>query len=753
MGTGAYRSLCACLVVLLAVGGGRVLAWKPADGPLKTRWTDEVSPEKALPEYPRPQMVRNRWTNLNGLWQYAIRPKSEVETPTKWDGEILVPFCVESALSGVKKPATPEERLWYRRAFPSSALAGQKRLLLHFGAVDWECTAWVNGKEVGHHTGGYDPFTFDVTDALKPTAGENELIVAVTDPTNTGTQPRGKQVLSPKGIFYTAVTGIWQTVWLEPVPKAYISSLKIAPDIDRELVTITAEGADERFRVTVYEPELQGKLMSTTKIGKRDAPVEVPIPNPHLWSPDDPKCYAVEVELLDPDNATTDRVSSYFGMRKIEVKKDADGLNRLCLNNKVLFEYGPLDQGWWPDGLYTAPTDAALKYDIEMTKRFGMNMIRKHVKVEPARWYYWCDQLGVLVWQDMPSGDVDKSAEGKANYRKELKSLIDGLRNVPSIVMWVPFNEGWGQHDTAEVVDWIAHYDPTRVVNEASGWTDKGSGDVADMHNYPGPGMREPESKRVCVLGEFGGLGMPVSGHTWQAEKNWGYVSFDSADKLTDAYVDLLTMMRPLIGQGLSAAVYTQTTDVEVEVNGLMTYDRERVKMNEARMVEAAKKLFETPPKMTVLAATSETKPQTWRYIMTKPKSHWAEAGFDDSKWRSGPGGFGTEETPRAVVRSGWDTSDIWLRRTFKIDSLPENGQLMLTAHHDDDAEVYLNGRLVRSLAGFTRHYVPSWLDDESRNALHVGENTIAVHCHQTTGGQYIDVGLSDVIKAKPPRP
>src|SRR4051812_32414828 len=507
-------------------------AWEPAEGPLKTRWTKDVTPENALSEYPRPQMVRDKWTNLNGLWQYAIGPKDEPQ-PKKWDGEILVPFCIESALSGVKRAVKPDERLWYRRTFPSTALAGQKKLLLHFGAVDRECTVWVNGKEVGRHSGGYDPFTFDVTEALRSGVTENELVVAVTDPTDTGTQPRGKQVLNPKGIFYTAVTGVWQTVWLEPVPEQSIRSVKITPNVDKSEVEIALELASAgSVRLRVSD---DGKSVGAATADHRNV-VTIPIPHAKLWSPDDAHLYDLNIELLD-GGKVVDTVTTYFGMRKIEVKKDADGLNRLWLNNKVLFQYGPLDQGWWPDGLYTSPTDAALKYDIEMTKRLGMNMIRKHVKVEPARWYYWCDHLGVLVWQDMPSGDFDKSVDAKTNYRKELKSLIDGLRNFPSIVMWVPFNEGWGQHDTAEVVDWISTYDPTRIVNEASGWTDKGSGDVADMHNYPGPGMREPEAKRVCVLGEFGGLGMPVSGHTWQAEKNWGYVSYENADALTAAYV------------------------------------------------------------------------------------------------------------------------------------------------------------------------------------------------------------------------
>jgi len=732
-------------VVALAVVGLAVAAapaWEAAKGPLATRWSKDVSPEHALPEYPRPQMVREKWTNLNGLWQYAIRPKA-AEQPIRWDGEILVPFCAESALSGVKKAVRPEERLWYKRTFPSSVLAGEKRLLLHFGAVDWACTVSVNGKEVGKHTGGYDPFTFDITDTLKPGDAENELIVTVTDPSDTGTQPRGKQVLHPKGIFYTAVTGIWQTVWLEPVPSPYIESLKVVPDVDRGMVAITvyATGGD---RVTLKA--LDGKNVIAEKRGQPKQTIELAIPNAKLWSPDSPHLYDLVVELSEGGKAI-DSVSSYFGMRKIVVQKDEQGRNRLMLNNQALFQYGPLDQGWWPDGLYTAPTDEALKYDIEMTKRLGMNMARKHVKVEPARWYYWCDKLGLLVWQDMVSGDADKTVESKANYRRELKAMIDALHHFPSIVMWVPFNEGWGQYDTPEVAAWVKKYDPSRPVNEASGWHDKGSGDVSDMHNYPGPGMRPVEPNRVSVLGEFGGLGMPTKGHTWQDEKNWGYVSYDNSGALTDAYVDLLTMMRPLVGEGLSAAVYTQTTDVEIEVNGLMTYDRDRVKMDERRITEAAKKLYQPAPTMLVLLPTSETEAETWRYTTSKPAAEWMQPAFDDSRWGMGPGGFGTKQTPRAVVRTEWSSPDIWIRRSFDVDSIPERGQLMLITHHDDDAEVYINGALVTKLPGFTRHYRPMLLGDAARKLLRLGKNTIAIHCQQAKGGQYIDAGLNLIVE------
>jgi hypothetical protein len=738
------RRICSFVFLVLAVNmwADVAYAWQPAEGPLATRWTKEVSPENALPEYPRPQMVREKWTNLNGLWEYAIRSASE-DRPKRWDGEILVPYPVESALSGVMKSVSPEQKLWYRRSFDWTPSERESRLLLHFGAVDWKCMVWVNDKKVGEHTGGYDPFTFDITDAVRK--GDNQLVVAVTDPTDTGTQPRGKQVLKPHGIFYTAVTGIWQTVWLEPVPKRHIRSLTITPNVDANTITVNlSTSAPGEARVRIVQHEANGTTQFSA--GGDEPSLELHVAGLKLWSPDQPFLYDLQVELLDGEEVV-DKVTSYVGMRKIEVKKDADGVNRLWLNNKVVFQYGPLDQGWWPDGLYTPPTDAAMKYDIEMTKKFGMNMIRKHVKVEPARWYYWCDTLGVLVWQDMVSGDAQKTAESKANYQKELQAMIDALRNHPSIVMWVPFNEGWGQHDTPEVAAWVKKYDPSRPVNEASGWNDKGSGDVSDMHSYPGPGMREPEKDRACVLGEFGGLGMPVRGHTWQKEKNWGYVSYDSKEKLTDAYVALLTAMRPLVGRGLSAAVYTQTTDVEIEVNGLMTYDREVVKMDLPRIAAAAKKLYSPPPEIEVVAPSSEKEAQTWRYTMKKPDAVWFEPGFDDSKWKSGPGGFGSEGTKGAVLRTEWKSPDIWLRRSFELKSPLKGGQLALSVHHDDDAEVYLNGTLLREMKRHTNNYQLVLLDDDARRLLKEGNNTLAVHCRHTDGGQYVDVGLVEIVE------
>jgi hypothetical protein len=733
--------------------------WKPAEGPLMTRWAKEVSPQNVHPEYPRPQMVREDWLNLNGLWDYAIRPKDAAK-PESFDGQILVPFPVESALSGVMKPVGPDNRLWYRRTFTIpekwSWSPGTKRLLLHFGAVDWDATVWVNGKEVGNHKGGYDPFTFDITDTLNE-ASEQEIIVSVWDPTDAGTQPRGKQVRKPGSIWYTAVTGIWQTVWLEPVPDVHIASFSLEPDIDRGLLVIRVgvSGDPEGYNLGAAafdnERQLEGVAAPMGSL------IPVNVEQAKLWSPDEPFLYGLVVVLVKGDQIM-DRVTTYFAMRKISLGKDENGVLRLCLNNKPLFEYGPLDQGWWPDGLYTAPTDEALKYDIEVLRQLGMNMARKHVKVEPDRWYYWCDKLGLLVWQDMPSGDryiggndpdITRTEESAKQFDTELTRIVEAFRNHPCIVMWVPFNEGWGQFDTPRVVDMIRTLDPTRLVDNASGWTDRGVGDVHDIHAYPGPAMPPVEEKRAAVLGEFGGLGLPIAGHTWQAEKNWGYRSFKTADELTDAYLALIENLRPLIGKGLSAAVYTQTTDVEIEVNGLMTYDRAMVKMNAERARAANQKLYLPPPVVTMVVPTSQQQGQEWRYTTSPPAEDWEKPDFDDSAWKLGKGGFGTRGTPGAIVNTVWDTPDIWLRRCFDLqgNSLADPH---LSIHHDEDCEVYLNGRLVAELKGYTTDYTQVALDEPAKASLKPGANSLAVHCHQTVGGQYIDLGLADVTEQPP---
>ena len=553
-----------------------------------TRWANDITPDSAHSEYPRPQMKRKEWMNLNGMWEYAIRPEEEKAPPEQYDGHILVPFPVESALSGVKKSVGKENRLWYRRIFAIPKKWSNKRILLNFEAVDWETTVWVNGRQVGTHRGGYDPFTFDISDSLKK-RGKQEVILSVWDPINEGKQPRGKQVRKPRGIWYTSVTGIWATAWLEPVDKTHIESLKIHTDIDNGEVFVTvicpekAMGYQVEISASGEEPT---EIKATGSVGQK---ISLIISNPQLWSPDSPFLYDLKVLLKDNQGRTIDHIESYFGMRKISIGKDGAGINRLFLNNRAQFMIGPLDQGWWPDGLYTAPTDEALRYDLDVIKQLGMKMLRKHVKVEPRRFYSWCDNLGVIVWQDMPNGDAHIGREGKdilrtpesaGQFEAEFSRIIASLYNHPSIVMWVPFNEGWGQYDTARIVDWIKQLDPTRLVNNASGWADRGVGDVHDVHSYPGPAAPANEPNRAAVLGEFGGLGLPVKGHTWQDKENWGYRSFENVDALTQAYRELIQKLKRLVEGGLSAAVYTQTTDVEIEVNGLMTYDRAIIKMD-----------------------------------------------------------------------------------------------------------------------------------------------------------------------------
>jgi hypothetical protein len=720
--------------------------WKPAAGPLMTRWAKDVSAERPLPEYPRPQMVRKDWVNLNGLWDYAIAPKADT-APTAYQGKILVPFPVESALSGVMKMVGGENRLWYRRTFETPKDAAGKRLLLHFGAVDWQTTVWINGKEVGSHQGGYDPFTFDIADLLKAD-GPQELIIAVWDPSNDGPQPRGKQVKRPGGIFYTPVTGIWQTVWLEAVPKDYIRNIKITPDVDNSQVKVEVDSTAAQTSVSVLDGDKEIATASITGGGATSSTATIKFPKPKLWSGESPFLYNLRIKSGD------DTVESYFGMRKIEVKKDDKGVNRIYLNGKAIFMAGPLDQGFWPDGIYTAPTDEALKYDIEITQKLGFNCTRKHVKVEPARWYYWCDKLGLLVWQDMPSGDrsvgpnrgqITRTPESQKIYESELKALIDTHYNSPSIIMWVVFNEGWGQFDTVRITDWTKKYDPTRLINPASGWNDFPAGDVIDMHHYPNPAAPKAQENRASVLGEFGGLGLPTPGHMW-TDKNWGYKGVPDGKALTRQYVKMLTTAWALReSQGLNAAIYTQITDVETEANGLLTYDRAVIKVDVDPVAEAnqgkAKPPEETPQKIVV--PTSEKDAQAWRYTTDKPAvADWFKPDFNDTAWKSGPGGFGTENTPGATVRTNWNTADIWIRRDFEITAAPAAPLLIM--HHDEDSEVYINGVLAAKTTGFIGSYEEFDLSPAAKAALKPGKNTIAVHCHQTTGGQYIDVGIVD---------
>jgi hypothetical protein len=721
--------------------------WKPARGPLMTKWAADVQPDKGtpLPEYPRPQLRRKSWLNLNGVWQLDFAKEGDaVPTGKDLSSRILVPFPVESALSGVMKPA---ERLWYRRMFSVPKEWAGQRVLLHFGAVDWEATVYINGKKIGSHRGGYDPFSFDITDHLKKD-GQQELIVGVYDPTNAGPQPRGKQVRKPGGIYYTPTTGIWQTVWLEPVSAVHIAGLTIVPDVDRGVAHITVKASGDREKL---EQRMTAKTKDRIVSDARQGPTTaLAVGKAHLWSPDSPNLYDLVVELVK-DGKVIDRVESYFGMRKIEVKPgEGGGPARILLNGKPIFQMGVLDQGFWPDGLYTAPTDAALKWDIEFTKKLGLNMSRKHVKVEPARWYYWCDRLGLLVWQDMPSGDRDippgkpdlvRTKESAAIYETELRRMIDNLHNHPCIVMWVVFNEGWGQFDTARIAEWTKKHDPTRLVNSASGWNDRGVGDVHDIHNYPNPAAPPPDSRRAGVLGEFGGLGLGIKDHTWEV-KTWGYRGVRDKADLTRRYERMLRSVYDLAREkGLTAAVYTQLTDVETEANGLTTYDRAIIKVDEDRIAAVNRGDFRKVATFEELVPSSREKAQTWQYTLTKPADGWYKPDFKAEDWKTGPGGFGTKGTPGAVVRTVWKTDNIWIRREF---DLPEGdlGEVYLLMHHDEDAQVYINGVLAVRTRGYITGYEEFALTEAGQKALKPGKNVIAIHCRQTGGGQYIDAGL-----------
>lgn len=752
-------------------------AWTPVPGTLMTEWGAKVTPDNVWPEYPRPSLEREEWMNLNGLWDYAILGKDPASTD-KVQGKILVPFPPESALSGVGHILQPDQSIHYRRTFEVPASWKGRRTILNFGAVDWRCKVSINGKDVGQHSGGYTPFSFDITDSLKD--GPNEITVIAEDPTDTGGQGRGKQWLSPHGIWYTPTSGIWQTVWLEPVNDLHITRLGFDADPATGAIDIKPDHAGE------FTPDMIAQVF-IEKAGEPLAILEcegglspgsrITLPDPRPWTPDDPFLYDVVVRITQGDKVI-DEVKSYLAYRTVALGKDENGVPRLLLNGKPVFHFGPLDQGFWPDGLYTPPSDEAMRFDIEAAKRMGSNMLRKHVKVESDRYYTWCDRLGILVWQDMPSpffndepagseknkfSNPPLTQEGKDTFLAEWTEIIDDFRHHPSIVMWVPWNEGWGQNDlewSREIVERTKKLDPSRLVNNASGWTDMAVGDTVDHHLYPGPGMPPIESTRASVLGEFGGLGLPIDGHTWVQKNNWGYVSYKSKEELTDAYLSMIEKLPMLIGQGLCAAVYTQTTDVEIEVNGWLTYDRKVWKIDPDVARAATLKVYKKPPTIRrILGHAGEGLPGTWRFTTREPGPDsqgraWSDGGFDDSGWTSGLAGFGTGGTPGAVVETEWATDAIWMRSTFDapaetIKRLAADSRLAISIHHDENASVYLNGTLIAEFQGYTTGYITVQLPESAARALKPGVNTLAVRCSQTRGGQYIDCGLTEVVSGK----
>jgi beta-galactosidase/beta-glucuronidase len=569
--------------------------------PMHTRWSPSVSSPTETP-YPRPILVRVKWLSLNGDWEFGMTHRDQTNSGSFTD-KIVVPFPVESVLSGTKRHFVNEfQRLWYRRKFVIPEDWNGQRILLHFEAVDWDTTVWVNGDKIGRHQGGYDQFTFDITDHLTH-QGEQTLTVSVYDPTEAGAQPIGKQMQHPRAPFFHCSSGIWQTVWLEPVPKqASVESLQITPDIDAGVLNVEVQTRGETNNLRLTAIAFDGQTKVSEASGPASEKLLLPIPHAKLWSPENPFLYDLKISLFR-EGKTIDEITSYFGMRKISVAKDSGGFQRIMLNNKFYFELGPLDQGYWPDGIYTAPTDEALKFDIESTKALGFNMCRKHVKIEPERWYYWCDKLGLLVWQDMPNGDrptglnqneIQRRPESARQFEEELKQMVQQKGNHPCIVTWVIFNQGWGQYDTSRLTDWVKALDPSRLVISASGWHDTGTGDIRSVHTYHHTFEIDQDSKRACVIVECGALGLAVPGHLWGGKGTWNVTYYEDKEKLVEAYAQLISQIKQLKDKkGLSGAVITQLTDVETELDGFMTYDRAVIKMPEQRVRQINETLFQ----------------------------------------------------------------------------------------------------------------------------------------------------------------
>jgi hypothetical protein len=731
--------------------------WQLKYAPIMTDWAQLVDSNAPLPEYPRPQMVRTDWLNLNGIWQFQAGATNQpVPTNQVLSGEILVPFPMESALSGVAKYNVHS---WYRRTFTVPPAWNGKRILLHLDAVDWESEVYINGQSVGIHRGGYDAAVYDITSQLS-NSGAQELIVRVYDPTDAAGIPRGKQTLSPGGIMYTSCSGIWQPVWLEPVPTTSIADIRLVPDIDAQQLRVTTTVSGSTNGIVVSATARIGTNVIGSVLGAPSLELVIPVLSPNLWNPTNPFLYDLDVRL---SNGVTDvdAITSYFGMRKISLGT-TNGFVKMLLNNQFVYQFGPLDQGFWPDGIYTAPTDDALKSDIEQEKLLGYNTVRKHIKVERPRWYYWADKLGILVWQDMPSVNSYTGSPQPIQtnqFLTELTRLVQTHWNHPSIISWVIFNESQGQHDTAALVSQVKALDPSRLVNEASGGSYFGSGDILDAHSYPNPSCPTSASQSV-VCGEFGGVGLGITNHTWAS--GWGYVAATNGSDLAAKFEDFCFQLSDFVqNRGLSASIYTEITDVETELNGFLTYDR-KVRKPDANRIRSAIVMASAPATLTTIVPTSQTNAQSWNYTTTTPAANWYATNFSDAAWSTGNAGFGANNPPNTagLIRTTWNTADIWLRRTFNPGPLTSQqiSNLFFMVYNDEDVEIYLNGVLAGSATGYRTAYSLMTLNDAGKAAIQTnGTNILAVHCHQTAGGQYIDVGItereSSVTITQPPIP
>ncbi len=736
------REFCLALLIGLLFCARSGFAWQMQFAPIMTDWAQLVNTNAPLPEYPRPQMVRSNWLNLNGIWQFQGGATNDpVPTNQTLAKEILVPFPMESALSGVMQHY---DRAWYRRLFTVPPVWNGQRILLHLDAVDWESEVFINGQSIGIHQGGYDAATYDITAQLTG-SGPQELIVRIYDPTDAAGIPRGKQTLSPGGIMYTATSGIWQPVWLEPAPASSVGDLKLVPDIDNQQLHVTTTVSGSTNGITVFAVARNGSNVVGSVSGAPGSELLLPVLGTILWTPTNPFLYDLQVTISNGVSAV-DTVGSYFGMRKISLATN-NGVVKMLLNNQFTFQFGPLDQGFWPDGIYTAPTDDALKSDLEQQKLLGFNMVRKHIKVERERWYYWADKLGTLVWQDMPSVNSYTGSPQPIQtnqFELELTRMVQTHWNHPSVIMWVIFNEGQGQHDTPALVQEVKALDPSRLVNEASGGNYTGSGDVLDAHSYPNPSCPSSATEAL-VCGEFGGVGLGITNHTWAS--GWGYVAATNGDDLAGKFEDFCYQLSDFVqNKGLSAAVYTQITDVETELNGLLTYDR-KVRKPDADRIRKAVITASTPMILTTIVPTSQTNGQTWKYTMSSPATNWFATNFNDSAWTNGTGGFGANNPPNTagLIRTTWNTADIWLRRTFNPGALTSQqvSNLFLMEYNDEDVEIYINGVLAGSATGYRTSYGLLAMTAGGRAAILTNAvNVLAVHCHQTSGGQYIDVGI-----------